>query len=430
MWVLPAGVLAVVIAVPRRHAMLSPQDFLRKTVKTRPVIEPGKIALQRIRIQRDDRSIERLVVKGAEKAEISGIAWEADLLSTPVDWVDPLSAAAFARWHAHIGKAKDSISESVELATLYTVPEIGFGVRSASLTVRKSDWRAVAERVEFEEGPDLEVRELSYELKTAPFVLQPAIAETSPDEVPVVAAAQRGADRWVQPARATPVALNQRGVLSAPPIAERPVAAQPVGIGSAGGDLGLGTPTPPAPAPLYATDPPLAQALAGQMGGVEAANHYMEQVRELYRRTMVDATALDQMAKQYTLNDWQRLPPETQNRITKMAMDMVAAIGENAASYSNEVALVLDPFVTQRGVSTPPIGGGGECVPWQASAARILDDLRGMQTAFRRLFVVDETPSPVSVTADELLRESAGRKAKLSQDVSEVCRPGTVNLVR
>jgi hypothetical protein len=65
-----------------------------------------------------------------------------------------------------------------------------------------------------------------------------------------------------------------------------------------------------------------------------------------------------------------------------------------------------------------PAGG---CSRWQSFAPTFADNLRNLQTSFRRLFVVDQTDTPLRLDIEDLLRQSAESQASLRFQLETVC---------
>jgi hypothetical protein len=188
--------------------------------------------------------------------------------------------------------------------------------------------------------------------------------------------------------------------------------------------------TPPgsstaSPTPSYSTTPPLAKALWDYKGGMDAANNYLDMVRESYFRAMADANALDRLAHRYSGGDWNRLPGDVQSRVNRLAAEYIQAMQTHTHEYLRQLSEPLDEMLRQNNLSPSllPMGTNVSCEAWQGLASRIVADLQQTHISFRRLFVVDVAAEPVNVSADTLLPAVAQLRSRVTQEMRNLCPP-------
>jgi hypothetical protein len=63
------------------------------------------------------------------------------------------------------------------------------------------------------------------------------------------------------------------------------------------------------------------------------------------------------------------------------------------------------------------------CAAWQDTPVPALENLRGLQVAFLRLFVADQVAEPLPLPAEELLTESSQARSALLAQLKALCTP-------
>ncbi len=368
------------------------------------------------------------------------------------EWKSPLSGASFARLRELLGDVRDEVSGG-DFITLTSVPtNQAREIQRIALTVRRSDWQVVAQRIEMTDA-DYEVTQLLGEIVPsasidpeifgeplpAPvlplIVRRPVEAENPPAAPPATPTDEEleasevllrealhgtGADTqefstiqrrnraidfqlWVQTsARKAEVlqAIEQIPYLSSQIYdADAASVSEPIESQAA----------PPAAPKLYSTKPPLAEALRESFGGIDPANNYLDEVRSSYLRVLVDASALGRLAQRYPDEQWNRLSADLQNRLNAVAADHISKIKTSIPAYLKMISLALDEMPSN---DSPQPGG---CISWRAAITDLLANLQGLQTGFLRLFVEERLESPVTLSGVELLRESVQARSHLRQ---------------
>jgi hypothetical protein len=147
-------------------------------------------------------------------------------------------------------------------------------------------------------------------------------------------------------------------------------------------------------------------------------------VREAYFHTLADANVLSRLAQRYPEKDWDRVPPDVQARITRLAAGYIQAIQKDAPDYLRRLSDPLDEMLRRAAIAAPLPGATGPgCTPWQPLVTRLVADLQQTQTSFRRLFVVDQTDAPLTLSADALLPQTVQLRSRLSEDLKTLCMP-------
>jgi hypothetical protein len=344
-------------------------------------------------------------------------------------------------------------------------------VRSASLTVSPADWRPVEEDVEFREGPPLEIRELAYQIQelAAPVEASadppvwkapageaageesrverfvPMETELDETEVRLREAFHRvGADVDEVPRieqvgheirfhAVTQTAKRRAEILAAVrdiPHVAWDVSDAETGVpdttsSSAGNEADAA-----AGRPVYLSDPPLAKSLWEYFGGLDPANAYLARVRDSYFELLVDSSALKRLAERYRDEEWGRLSPESRARLDRIAADHLGRIRSNANYYLTLVSPLLDEMMERQGLAIgPPADAAGAnaapsgCQSWRSEAVPIARQIQRLQSSFQELFIVDQTDTPVYLSAGNLLRESAAARSILRQRLEGLCQP-------
>ncbi|HYL39157.1 MAG TPA: hypothetical protein VEV17_24780 [Bryobacteraceae bacterium] len=422
-----------------------------------------RVVYQKVELRRGSRAIEReVVLRAAENAaDLNSAAdpeWSSLLVGTPIDWRDPLGVERYDQWRQGEGKGEDKVSEADGFATLTTIPISHAPVGRASLTVREGDWHTVAKKVDFDGQPSIEVRELDYGVRELPVSEQAAI---SPESLPQTSAPapqlslipprdkgkeldeveislrevfhRVGADVEEVP-EITREASAVHFQAFTPTCARKAELLNAVaGLASVVADVSCpDTPSPPvAPSPpqplmdepVYSSDPPLAKALEAYLGDLELSNAYIHSLRDLYRRFLVSASALQRLADRYSGPEWERLSPDLQVRVSRLAADHIRSIQTTSKVYLQQVSFVLEEMIAERKLvlEIRPEAEGG-CESWLEAAKPLAESLRNLQSTFQLLFVEEKTKQPVTLNAAKLLLESARQRADVNSRANRFCQ--------
>jgi hypothetical protein len=418
---------------------------------------PRAVIYQKVRIRRGGAVFQRATYRGAPglrgDAAASGAPDEETLRAlglAGINWQDPLNVSDFAAWRDAQKGRRDQITQLADRVTLKTNVLADSPVAATSLTVSRADWHAVGRIVEFRDQPPVEVTEVAYELReipppeapravsaaVAPRVEPPAEAKSArpemnldEDELRLREAFHRiGADRREAPEiRVTAAGIEFRlwaeseerrqEILHAAADIPHVAQAAPEPLSAPRTDDRASSSS------VYSTEPPLRKALWEYLGGLNPANTYLARLSEPYDRVLTDASALARLAQRYSGPYWQNLRVELRARVDRIAADHVAVIRPQAQSYVTQISPLLQEML-RRGslaeteVETP----AASCGAWQDVAPAIPRDMRDLHTSFRRLFLEDQVESPVTLSAEGLLRQSARGRARLMADVNVLCQ--------
>ncbi len=436
MWV--AGTLAVILAFllvfePLMAPSVSAMDVIANGTAAEQRRVPGAVMHQRVRVRcKSGRASTFAAVdydvwrSGARTRTIaaSGHPGPAERLRAlyrdhGADWDNPLSASSFARLRDSIGAVRDKVRGRDEI-TVTSVPAEREGysgeVQRVELTVRKSDWHAIAQRIQLRDA-DYELTELLDEavardkvdpsifgqppapvmaallppprpaapapaalppgptpeqLDEAELSLREAFHQTWADVEEVPEIRREGAQ--IRFRLFTQSAKRKEEILTA--LAGIPFLAPEITdaetLGSSAAPAPGTVPTPPAAAPqsgapaapsaeaappagvtLYSTRPPLAKALREYSGGLDPANNYLNAVRDSYLQVLLDASALGRLTERYPESEWNQLPAESRQRLNRIARDHVDEVRTSLESYLELVSPVLDEMAAKQGIALP-----------------------------------------------------------------------------
>jgi hypothetical protein len=472
--ILSAAILIFLVAVPVAHpTRLTAAELIQRarasawnSAVPRPAssAQPEeRVIYQEVQFRVGKRTIEREIVltgtDAAAAAEPPDAEWARVLASTPIDWRDPLGVERYEIWREHEGKGQVTVSEAGGFATLHDVPLGKSPVVSASLTVRELDWHPIAKQVNFADRDSIEVREIDYGIRTVPprdsappsagpavrippLSPEPAGGGTPNARVDLDEAEVRfrevlhdaGADLDEAPemirdssmVRLRAPAGTPGGLLAAlRAIPNTVVEAFDPPAGSNPGTPAGFRQTPDIP--MYSTVPPLFKALQDFVGGVDSANTYLHGVRDSYGDALVAASALQRLADRYSGAEWERLQPALRTRIDRIADDYTDSLRQRSDIYLRQLSRVLDEMLNRSGLTA---AGTGESAPpcrsWRIGSSSGINELRRLETAFQRLFVVEKTAQPISLSGEALLLESADLRARYAQSIGHFCVAGDV----
>lgn len=143
----------------------------RAEANTQAVAEPTAVT-QRILVRTSGKTQEHVLhrdLSGTRQPKEAPIrdderALREELAEAKIDWEDPLSAQDFRDWHDHLYEEQDQVTRiSANLLKVSTKAQSG-PVAAETLTVRATDFHAVARTVLMRDGASVEIAELSYEV--------------------------------------------------------------------------------------------------------------------------------------------------------------------------------------------------------------------------------------------------------------------------
>jgi hypothetical protein len=482
-----AALLATLLVIePLFAPSVSAMEVIANGKAAEQRLQQGMVTHQRVRIRRKSRvapaeaSVECDVWRSGVRRRVlvaSGRSGATDHLralyrARGADWDAPLSADSFSRLRASLGAVRDEVRGRDEI-TVTSTPlrqdEDATDVQRLELTVRRSDWHATSERIQLRDA-EYELTELLDETVASgsldpsifgepllaavtPVLPAPRVVSPAPALPPAVTAEQldsaeielreafhrtwadveevpeirRDADR-IRFRLFTQTTRRKEEILAA--LSGIPLLAPEIEDAEAGATESQAASSTPGPAAgaaaqpqLYSTQPPLAKALQNYSGGLEPANTYLNAVRDSYLAVLVDASALARLAGRYPDPEWNRLSPDSQARLTRIAEDHAATVRTNLAVYLNLVSPVLDEMlVKQQFHLTPDVrANDGDCAAWRSSAGILVAELSRLETSFRRLFVEERVEQPVVLSATELLHQAVQSRSLLREH--PLCQP-------
>jgi hypothetical protein len=389
--------------------------------------------------------------------------------SRGAEWQNLLSATSFAQLRESLGEVRDEVSgrEQITVTTTPARVESGGDLKRLELTVRRSDWHAISQRIKTRDADYVLTEVLDERMardKVDPAIFsEPLAARTAP---PVLGALRRNLptpvpapygptteqldsaeiqlreglhQTWADVAEVPEIqrepgrirlrlfartTKRSQEIMAA--LADVPYLARDVGDAQtmplAGSSPPPSSDRPPEPK-LYTTAPPLAKALREYSGGLDPANAYVNVVQDSCLQVLVEASALARLGERYSDPEWNRLPAESQQRLNRIAADHLNAIRTNLPIYLGLVAPVLEEMSRKEQVHTsePAEAPSSGCVSWRSAAQPLVADLGSLETAFRRLFVEERSEQPVNVSAAELLGQSLQAQSRLQH--RKLCQP-------
>jgi len=366
-----------------------------------------------------------------------------------LDARDPISAAAFDTWRTSLRERREDVSEDRERGTVRISTEDpkeagASGIREATFEIRERDWHPISETIRYRTATGSEtefsVQEVAFEM----LVLNAVPAGIFPPETvdnataTALARANRALARDLAEAA---LAESQIQLLEAlhsigADIRERPeirreshrivlrlctyesgrkeeVLNAVAGISGVASEVEdaetsediLTAQTRPAVAPsrLYATRPPLFDALAEYSGSPGDAYNYLSALGDAQASVLSQASALDRLAQAYPDDQWKKLQPEQQHRIDLIAADYIAAIGTAWTDGLQLIDPVLNRMLELNDLDRNVADDLCADPSWRVSAGGLHDRLSSMHQTFRRLFVEDHVNMPLDVNKDEYL---------------------------
>ena len=472
-----AMLLTLVLIEPLLVPSVSAMEVIANTKAAELRQTPGTVLHQRIRIRKTTATAaatvdcERWKRGGRSRMLVAKTNSDpADRLralyrARGADWENPLSAASFARLRESLRPARDEVRgrEQITVTSTPASPDAG-ELKRLELTVRRSDWHAISERIEMRDAEYVLTELLDEDVATdkvdpaifaepqkaavAPVLRAPGRINPVPAAVPAgptieqldsaEISAREGLHQTWADVEEVPEIRREAGQIHVRLFAETSKRKQEIMAALTGvpylvpeiADAQAGEPAapltkPPATPQLapYLTVPPLAKALRDYSGGLDTANNYLNAVRDGYLQVLVEASALVRLADRYSDPEWNRLLAESQQRVNRIAADHVAAVRNNLRNYLRLVSPVLEEMAAkeQIGLPDPAEAPDAACAPWRSGAQPLAADLSSLETAFQRLFVEERTQQPLVFSATELLEQSLKSRARLRH--RQLCQP-------
>jgi hypothetical protein len=476
---LVATVLILLLIEPLVAPSVSAMEVIANTKAAELRRSPGTVLHQRIRIRKQAAASAAATVdcerwKNGGRSRIllaNGHSDHADRLRTlyqarGADWENPLSAASFARLRESLGPANDEVRGHEQITVTSTPASAGTGeLKRLELTVRRSDWHAISQRIELRDADYVLTELLDEDVSTdkvdpaifaepqkttaAPVIRVPRRINPVPAAAPAGPTGEQldsaeirlreGLHQTWADVEEVPEIRREAGQIHVRLFAETDKRRQEImaalagvpylvpEIAGADAEEPAAETRPPAtpqPAP-YLTVPPLAKALRDYSGGLDPANNYLNAVRDAHLQILVEASALARLADRYSDPEWNRLSAESQQRVNRIAADHVAEVRSNLRNYLRLLSPVLDEMAAKEHAEPEPPdpveAPDSACAPWQSGTQPLLADLNSLQTAFRRLFVEERTEQPIIFSTTELLDQSLRSRARLRH--RSLCQP-------
>jgi hypothetical protein len=415
----------------------------------------SKVLHQRIRLQRASLVIERDLRHSRQSLQPAHAAaldprLQQTLALARVNLDDPLSASDFAGWRSGQARHTDSVRENAQSVTITTRVE-GAAIEDESLTLSRSDWRPIARRVEVRGEAPIEIDELSYEVADSGAGL---IASAPAPAAPLSAtAAEIPAPAEISPADLEASEIDLREALHAigadvsasPDIwrSEHTVFVHPRSgnahqmeaiaeavrhIPHVKETARLGEAPQPPSAP-NTTQPPLAQALAAEIGGTQEVGAFLASWQSRSAHVLAEAAALDELGRRYPADTTKALSPDLRARVNRLAAAMLSSLQRDSAESIKVISPKLDALAQQMKLST--VGEESEhlpgCLAWQENAALAAPRLRDFDRSVTLLFLPSQSDKSAALSPEKLLSDSLRAKSFLDLHLMSTCQIFSAN---
>jgi len=449
-----AAAVVVLYALSQNGAAAQLLQQAQDSSRTFQSPKPRTVIYQKVRIQHRGRVIDRAVYHGEGIPVTLTALPDPDMAkalnSANIRWDDPLSVDDFVAWRKAQLVKWDTLAEGVGGLELSTRPWSQSPVRQASLTLSKLDRHPIERRVEFWDGPMVEVTELAleiHEMPAATFVDRmtslklPSSPPVVPEQEPIPALpAPTKPEGDIEDSEIRLRAAFHRiraDVLEAPEIwrsgdhvffrvtADTPARREEILRAAEGillvsesvADLRSAAHDRVQVTAQYSTTPPLAKALRDSLGSYEEVNGYLSSVRDAYFRLLSESAALDRLGKRYTRQTLETLSPEVRSIVASLANDHVGNIQQASLKYFELLGHAPAGLTSK---SASPIAA--TCSAWQQASGLLAEDLRRLHSAFFKLFVQFQVEHPVELSAEALLAESYEARRLLQEHLSGLCQ--------
>jgi len=159
-------VAAAMVALLVWTEVLSPPAISASELLTRAIAAQKPAAMSRQRTIHQTlqiRSGKRVVTRNFEwkaNAPTRQVQWNAD----PLAWNAPLTAQGFSDWRDGLGIKTDRVKRAGDRLVLDTFAPAD-AIREASISVRASDFHPVAQHIRFDDGRELELTEIAFQIQ-------------------------------------------------------------------------------------------------------------------------------------------------------------------------------------------------------------------------------------------------------------------------
>jgi hypothetical protein len=444
--------LTIFLTTPRQSVYAS-QLLEEARGASDSLVAQSKVLNQKIRLRRGNLVIERDVHHGRQtalQAQDSHIDahFQQELERAHINLGDPLNANDFAAWRAGQREHTDSVKETPQSVTI-TTRISGDAITEGSLTLSRSNWRPIARSVELRGETPIEINEVSFDIRDSAALLpESAMASPLPDAATPLntsATAVRVSAIELEIAELDlREALHAMGadVSAAPQIwrSEQTVffhafPRSPMQMhaiedaasriphvkegGEPAGHISAMRATSQIAVSLAASSP-LANVLAERFGSAQAADSFLESLRNRSSLAMDEADALDQLGKRYTVDAMKTLPPDSQARVNNLAASLLTSLQRDSASYLKSLSPILDDAAKERNIAQGSEGARNEpgCLHWQQNAALAAPQLRDLDKNVSLL--VSEKPESLNVV--QLISDSQKARSFLELHLTSTCQ--------
>jgi hypothetical protein len=417
------------------------------------LLAQSKVLNQKVRLRRGSLVIERDVHHGRQAALQThdsriDAQFQQVLDRAHINLDDPLNANDFAEWRAAQREHADSVKEIPQGVTI-TTRVSGDAITEGSLTLSRSGWRPIARSVELRGEAPIEISELSYHISDSVSLLpESATASPLPAAAPAFntpAAAVRvsateleiseldlrealhaiGADVSAAPQiwrseqtvffRAFPETPEQMHAIedAASRIPHVKEAAEPSGqISAARQSTQM--------AASHAAASPLADVLASRFGSEQAADGFLDSLRNRSSDMIAEAAALDQLGKRYPVDAMKTFPPSLQARVNNLAASLLSSLQRDSAVYLKSLSPVLDDVAKERNITATNDDGRSlpGCLHWQQNAALVAPQLRDLDKNVSLLL----TEKSESLPTGQLISDSLKARSLLERHLTSTCQ--------
>lgn len=462
------AIIAVLMYSPRillppsgEPAVVNAAEILRHALNSSDSDKHGSemLVYQKVEIRHAGLVLQREILQENGRRSVASQPDNLPILPT-VDWADPLNAIQFASWHDGLLEKHDAIQEGANTLTISTSPRETGEIKTASLTVRRSDWHTIAKTVMTQAGREIEIREVAFELRPLPgpasrvvsmetsglanghmplqvsktdrnewqtqeaeLSLREAIHSVGADvqEAPQIWT-ERGSvhfSAWVQ---SETRAAQLREIASLVPKTTLEIHSS-VAFATEPSDQTRAPEVLPETERLYVTHPPFAEQLWETMGGMDAANRYLNELGGDYIELLAAAASLERLAARYPETEINRFPTRLRQRVDRLAITKIAIVNALWRQYHDRLSPVLAEITQQQGVVPLPLERKGDCVSWQETAPKIVSEVRSLHRSFRALFVSEQVEQPTNLNAEDVLTRAAHSQAILESYGERLCTP-------
>jgi hypothetical protein len=453
--------LTVFLTTPRQSVYAS-QLLSDARSASDSLLAQSKILNQKVRLRRGSLEIVRSVHHGRQaplQALDTGIdaQFQADLDRAHINLADPLNANDFAAWRAGERVHTDTVKETAQDVTI-TTRISGDAITEGSLTLSRSGWRPIARSVALRGEAPIEISEVSYDISDSASMLPESSAVfSSPAVATELGARDTGAGVSTLELEIAELELREAfhsmgaDVSAAPHIwrseqivffrafPENPkqmhaienAANRIAHVKEARTQLermpGLEPQTPPSA--LHTAASPLRNALERKFGSAQAADDFVDSLRNRSSRVIAEANALDELGKRYPVDAMRTFPADLQARVNSLASSLLSSLQRDSAAYLQAFSPVLDEMAKERNIvasdsETRNLPG---CLHWQENAALAEPQLRNIEKDVSLLLGPSQTGKSEAPATDQVLADSLKTRAFLERHLTSTCQLFSAN---